>query len=140
MFLTSLQVFKKWVSHVQRRRRQKMTGPIFFIDVDSFSRFGFSDLFRFLLNRKPEKEVRQVFCSSVGCLMRKWKMLTNMERKEANQDLIEIENLDSQKNSVSFIKEYFEKIKRKVNMRRDVLKVKIDLYSDRIIQTIDKTE
>ena len=60
--------------------------------------------------------------------------------KEANQDLIEIENLDSQKNSVSFIKEYFEKIKRKVNMRRDVLKVKIDLYSDRIIQTIDKTE
>ena len=42
--------------------------------------------------------------------------------------------------SDNYISEYFERIKRDVNFRRDELKLKIDTYSDETLQSIEKSK
>jgi hypothetical protein len=44
------------------------------------------------------------------------------------------------KNSEGYIYEYFEDIKRQVDIRREDLKMKIDKYSDEVIQSIEGTQ
>jgi hypothetical protein len=57
---------------------------------------------------------------------------------EAQRSLAKLEVLD--KDPESFIYEYFEDIKRKVDLRRETLKLSIDNSSDDIIQSIEKTK
>jgi hypothetical protein len=57
---------------------------------------------------------------------------------EAQSNLAQVEVLD--KDPESFIYEYFEDIKRKVDLRRETLKLRIDNSSDDIIQSIEKTK
>jgi len=57
---------------------------------------------------------------------------------EAQSNLDQVEVLD--KDHESFIYEYFEDIKRKVDLRREELKLRIDNSSDDIIQSIEKTK
>jgi hypothetical protein len=57
---------------------------------------------------------------------------------EAQSNLTQLEVLD--KDPESFIYEYFEDIKRKVDLRRETLKLRIDNSSDDIIQSIEKTK
>lgn len=58
--------------------------------------------------------------------------------EEANENVAKIEEID--KDSENFIYNYFEDIKRKVDIRREVLKVEIDKYSDELIQSINETK
>jgi len=58
--------------------------------------------------------------------------------KTAHERVAEIETLE--KNSEVFIYDYFEDIKRQVDIRREVLKMKIDKYSDEVIQSIEGTQ
>ena len=58
--------------------------------------------------------------------------------KKANERVAKIETLE--KNSEVFIYEYFGDIKRQVDIRREDLKMKIDKYSDEVIQSIDGTQ
>jgi hypothetical protein len=58
--------------------------------------------------------------------------------KTAHEKVAEIETLE--KNSEVFIYDYFEDIKRKVDIRREDLKMKIDKYSDEVIQSIEGTK
>ena len=60
------------------------------------------------------------------------------EIKKANENLEKVKTLE--KNSESFIYEYFADIKRQVDIRREDLKVKIDKYSDEVIQSIEDTQ
>jgi hypothetical protein len=60
------------------------------------------------------------------------------EIKKAHERVAEIEALE--KNSEVFIYEYFEDIKRQVDIRRENLKMKIDKYSDEVIQSIEGTQ
>ena len=58
--------------------------------------------------------------------------------KTAHERVAEIETLE--KNSEGYIYEYYEEIKRQVDIRREDLKVKIDKYSDEVIQSIEGTQ
>ena len=58
--------------------------------------------------------------------------------KKGHESVAEIETL--KKNSECYIYEYFEDIKRKVDIRREDLKLKIDKYSDEVIQSIEGTQ
>ena len=60
------------------------------------------------------------------------------EIKAAKDNVAEIEKLE--KNAESYIYEYFEDIKRQVDIRREDLKEKIDKYSDEVIQSIEGTQ
>jgi len=55
--------------------------------------------------------------------------------KMARGRVTEIETLE--KNSEGYIYEYFEDIKRQVDIRREDLKMEIDKYSDEVIQSIE---
>jgi DNA repair ATPase RecN len=55
--------------------------------------------------------------------------------KTAHRRVAKIETLE--KNSEGYIYEYFEDIKRQVDIRREDLKMKIDKYSDEVIQSIE---
>ena len=57
---------------------------------------------------------------------------------KARDRVAEIETLE--KNSEGYIYEYFEDIKRKVDIRREDLKIKIDKYSDEVIQSIESIQ
>jgi len=58
--------------------------------------------------------------------------------KKAHESVAKIETLE--KNSEEYIYEYFEEIKRQVDIRRENLKMKIDKYSDEVIQSIEGTQ
>jgi len=58
--------------------------------------------------------------------------------KKANERVAEIETLE--KSSEGYIYEYFEDIKRQGDIRREDLKMKIDKYSDEVIQSIEGTQ
>lgn len=60
------------------------------------------------------------------------------EIERTRQNLFKLEPL--LKDSENFIYEYFEDIKRRVDLRREDLKVKIDTYSDEIIQSVESTK
>ena len=60
------------------------------------------------------------------------------EIEEAKIKLLKIEQLE--KDPEIYTYEYFEDIKRKVGLRREDLKFKIDTYSDEIIKSIDNTQ
>lgn len=61
-----------------------------------------------------------------------------MEIEEANDNMAKIEALEN--NGENYIKDYFEDIKREVDLRREDLKLKIDDYSDSIIQSKNKKQ
>jgi DNA repair ATPase RecN len=56
----------------------------------------------------------------------------------AKEKFTEIETL--KRNSEGYIYEYFEDVKRQVDTRREDLKMKIDKYSDEVIQLIEGTQ
>lgn len=58
--------------------------------------------------------------------------------EEATKNFTDIEFL--QKNSENYIYEYFEDIKRQVDLRREDLKFKIDKYSDDILKSVANTQ
>jgi chromosome segregation ATPase len=60
------------------------------------------------------------------------------EINEARMNIQMIENLD--KDPENFIFEYFEKLKRQVDLRREKLKLELDNYSDEIIQSIESAK
>ena len=57
------------------------------------------------------------------------------ELEEARENLFKVELLEQ--NAENYIFEYFADIKRQVDIRREVLKLKIDNYSDEIIKSIE---
>ena len=57
--------------------------------------------------------------------------------ENAKEKVVKIELLE--KNPENYLYEYFEDIKRQVDLRREELKLKIDNYSDDIIRSIDDT-
>ena len=57
---------------------------------------------------------------------------------EAKKDVNEIESID--KDPENYIYEYFEDIKRQVDLRREDLKEKIDTYSDETIESINNAQ
>ena len=59
------------------------------------------------------------------------------EIEGAKEKVVTIEQL--KKDPESYLYEYFEDIKRQVDIRREDLKFKIDTYSDEIIKSIDNT-
>ena len=61
-----------------------------------------------------------------------------VEIQKANENVDKIESL--RKNSEIYIYEYFEDIKRQVDIRRENLKNQIDKYSDEVIQLIEKSQ
>ena len=58
--------------------------------------------------------------------------------EEAMANLINIEQIET--TPESYIYDYFEEIKRQVDLRREDLKYKIDIYSDEIIKSIETTQ
>lgn len=56
----------------------------------------------------------------------------------AKENVAKIEKLEA--NAESYIYEYFEDIKRQVDLRRENLKAKIDKYSDETIQSIESSQ
>ena len=60
--------------------------------------------------------------------------------KEAQKDVAEIESESIDKDPENYIYEYFEDIKRQVDLRREDLKKKIDTYSDETIESINNTQ
>jgi hypothetical protein len=59
------------------------------------------------------------------------------ELEEAKASVLKIDQLE--KNPEIYIYDYFEDIKRQVDLRREDLKFKIDTYSDEIIKSIETT-
>ena len=57
---------------------------------------------------------------------------------DAKNNIEKIENLE--KDPEYFIFEYFEELKRQVDLRREILKLKLDECSDEIIQSIECTK
>ena len=55
--------------------------------------------------------------------------------EKAKENVVQIELLE--KNAENYIYEYFEDIKRQVDIRREDLKFKIDTYSDQIIKSVE---
>jgi hypothetical protein len=60
------------------------------------------------------------------------------EINKATKSVSDLETLE--KDPAYFIYEYFEEIKRQVDLRREDLKFKIDNYSDEIIQSIESSK
>jgi hypothetical protein len=60
------------------------------------------------------------------------------EIKKAHERAAKIETLEN--NSEVYIYEYFADIKRQVDIRREELKMRIDTYSDEVIQSIEGTQ
>lgn len=60
------------------------------------------------------------------------------EKAQAKEIMDKIEILE--KDPENYIYEYFDDFKRKVDLRREELKMKIDKYSDEIIQSIEGTQ
>jgi chromosome segregation ATPase len=60
------------------------------------------------------------------------------EINEAKNNIQKIENLENDPENYSF--EYFEELKRQVDLRREELKLKLDNCSDEIIQSIERTK
>jgi chromosome segregation ATPase len=60
------------------------------------------------------------------------------EINEAKNNIQKIENLEKDPENYSF--EYFEELKRQVDLRREELKLKLDNCSDEIIQSIERTK
>jgi hypothetical protein len=58
--------------------------------------------------------------------------------EQAIENIIKVESLEN--NSEAYIVEYFEDIKRQVDLRRDSLKLKIDNISNNVIKSIEKTQ
>ena len=61
-----------------------------------------------------------------------------IEIQKATENVTKIEELE--KNSESYIYEYFEDIKREVDIRREKLKTDVDKYSNEVIQSIENTQ
>lgn len=57
---------------------------------------------------------------------------------EAKEKVATIETLE--KISENYIYEYFEEVKRQVNLRREDMKLKIDTHSGEIIQSVESTK
>ena len=57
------------------------------------------------------------------------------EIEEAKENMVKVELLEQ--NAENYIYEYFEDIKRQVDIRREDLKFKIDNYSDEIIKSLE---
>ena len=60
------------------------------------------------------------------------------EIEDAKEKVVKIRLLE--KNAESYIYEYFEDIKRQVDIRREDLKFKIDTYSDQIIKSVESDQ
>ena len=60
------------------------------------------------------------------------------EINKAKENLVKCELLE--KNAENYIYDYFEDIKRQVDLRREDLKFKIDTYSDEIIKSVEKDQ
>ena len=60
------------------------------------------------------------------------------EIEHAKEQMNRIEVLEN--NSESYIYDYYEEIKRQVDLRREVLKQKIDDYSDELINSIEQNK
>jgi hypothetical protein len=60
------------------------------------------------------------------------------EIKNAKDNLLKVELLEQ--NAEYYIYEYFEDIKRQVDIRREDLKCKIDNYSDEIIESVENNQ
>lgn len=60
------------------------------------------------------------------------------EIENAKENIIKIDSLE--KNAENYIFEYFEDIKRQVDLRREDLKSRIDQYSDETIQSIERSK
>lgn len=58
--------------------------------------------------------------------------------EESQKNVVEIESMG--KDSENYIYEYFEDIKRQVDLRREDLKSKIDTFSDETIESINNTQ
>ena len=58
--------------------------------------------------------------------------------KEAKESAVKIEAIAN--DPESFIYEYFSDLKRKVDLRREELKLKIDQYSDQLLQSIENNQ
>ena len=57
------------------------------------------------------------------------------EIENAKKNVVEIGLLE--KNAENYVYDYFEDIKRQVDIRREDLKFKIDTYSDQIIKSVE---
>ena len=57
------------------------------------------------------------------------------EIENAKENVVEIGLLE--KNAENYIYDYFEDIKRQVDIRREDLKFRIDTYSDQIIKSVE---
>ena len=57
------------------------------------------------------------------------------EIEDAKENVVKIEFLE--KNAENYIYDYFEDVKRQVDIRREDLKFKIDTYSDQIIKSVE---
>jgi ERCC4-related helicase len=60
------------------------------------------------------------------------------EINDAKNNIQEIENLEKDPENYSF--EYFEELKRQVDLRREKLKLELDNYSDEIMQSIESAK
>jgi hypothetical protein len=60
------------------------------------------------------------------------------EIEDARDNMVKVELLE--KNAENYIYEYFEDIKRQVDIRREDLKFKIDTYSDEIIKSVEMNQ
>ncbi len=60
------------------------------------------------------------------------------EIEDARNNMIKVELLE--KNAENYIYEYFEDIKRQVDIRREDLKFKIDNYSDELIKSVETNQ
>jgi len=60
------------------------------------------------------------------------------EIEDARNNMVKVELLE--KNAENYIFEYFEDIKRQVDIRREDLKFKIDNYSDEIIKSVETNQ
>jgi hypothetical protein len=57
------------------------------------------------------------------------------EIEDAKEKMVKVELLEQ--NAENYIYEYFEDIKRQIDIRREELKFKIDTYSDEIIKSVE---
>ena len=60
------------------------------------------------------------------------------EIEDARENMFKIELLEQ--NAENYIYEYFEDVKRQVDIRREDLKLKIDNYSDEIVKSVEANQ
>jgi uncharacterized protein YpuA (DUF1002 family) len=65
-------------------------------------------------------------------------MKVGEEIEKAKGQLTKVEQF--KQNAEMYLYEYFEDIKRQVDIRREDLKLKIDIYSDELIKSIEKSQ